>query len=88
MSLHAPFVKDAKSVYRHRGFFCSNCATHSMIFGGGADFIACPFCNNPGPIRKEWDHIVTESTHVQDWAEPVDSIDAGTPSQVPSQSPV
>lgn len=58
--------KNSKSSFRHRGYDCSQCSIGSMLFGNDAELNQCPSCGAQGTLKKAWDHIVTNTTLVED----------------------
>lgn len=57
--------KNSKSTFRQRGYTCSACGMGTMHFGSDVDPTVCPSCNAEGALKKDWDHVVTNTTHVE-----------------------
>lgn len=56
--------RNEKSVFRHRGYKCSNCQVISMAFGNDPVPLPCPSCGHEA-LTLEWDHRVTQVVTVE-----------------------
>lgn len=59
-----------KFSFRQRGYDCSVCGNRTMSFGGDPDPTICPSCTKIGTLTKQWDHLVTTITTVEDYGSP------------------
>lgn len=56
--------------YRQRGYVCTACSHHQLVFGSDTAPSSCTACDAIDSIELEWDHRVTTATRVVDLKKP------------------
>ena len=63
-------IRNSKSNFRQRGYHCLGCNYTAIIYGNEPAPETCDQCGVEGKMKKEFDHLVSQTKTVVDYEEP------------------